>query len=89
MGVASVDQGYTGEPAAEQARQSSIELEIVKHHEAKRGIVLLPRRSVVERTFGWLGRFRRLAPDYERLSKTLSNWHWLAILGLLLTRIGI
>ncbi len=87
--IAYVDQGYTGEAAAEQARQSSIELEVVKHHEAKRGFVLLPRRWVVERTFGWLGRFRRLARDYERLSDTLSNWHRLAFLGLLMTRIGI
>ncbi|MDA0831944.1 MAG: IS5 family transposase [Planctomycetota bacterium] len=87
--VAYVDQGYTGEAAAEQARGSSIELEIVKHHEAKRGFVLLPRRWVVERTFGWLGRFRRLTRDYERLSDTLKNWHWLAFLGLLLSKIAI
>jgi hypothetical protein len=40
--------------------------------------VLLPRRWVVERTFGWLGRFRRLARDYKRLSSTLEDWHWLA-----------
>ncbi len=37
-----------------------------------------PRRWVVERTFGWLGRFRRLARDYERLTITLEGWHWLA-----------
>lgn len=47
-------------------QKASIKLEIVKHHEAKRGFVLLPKRWVVERTFGWLGRFRRLARDYER-----------------------
>ena len=87
--IAYVDQGYTGAVAAEQARQSSIELEIVKHTEAKRGFVLLPRRWVVERTFGWLGRFRRLARDYERLADTLKNWHWLAFLGLLMSQIGI
>ena len=87
--VAFVDQGYTGEDPARQAQQSSIELEIVRHHEAKRGFVLLPRRWVVERTFGWLGRFRRLARDYERLTETLTNWHWLAFIGLLMTRIGI
>lgn len=84
--LAFVDQGYTGKPAAQQAAEHSIELEVVKHHEAKRGFVLLPRRWVVERTFGWLGRFRRLARDYERLSDTLSNWHWLAFLSLLLTK---
>jgi transposase len=87
--VAFVDQGYTGQAAAEPARAASIELEVVKHHEAKRGFVLLPRRWVVERTFGWLGRFRRLARDYERLAETLTYWHWLAFLGLLLTRIGL
>jgi transposase len=87
--VAFVDQGYTGDDAARQAQRSSIELEIIKHHEAKCGFVLLPRRWVVERTFGWLGRFRRLARDYERLTETLTNWHWLAFVGLLMTRIGI
>jgi transposase len=75
-----VDQGYTGENAAQQARDQGIRLEVVKHTEAKRGFVLLPRRWVVERTFGWLGRFRRLARDYERLSQVLVGWHWLAFL---------
>src|SRR5436309_1881572 len=46
-------------------------------------------RMVVERTFGWLGRFRRLARDYERLSETLAGWHWLAFLTLLLPRLGL
>jgi transposase len=87
--VAFVDQGYTGATAAEQARASEIELEVVKHYEAKRGFVLLPRRWVVERTFGWLGRFRRLARDYERLSQTLAGWHWLAFLTLLLSKIAL
>lgn len=87
--LAFVDQGYTGETAAAQARASEIELEVVKHHEAKHGFVLLPRRWVVERTFGWLGRFRRLARDYERLSQTLAGWHWLAALTLLLPKIAL
>jgi len=87
--VAFVDQGYTGESAADQAAGSGIRLEVVKHTAAKRGFVLLPRRWVVERTFGWLGRFRRLARDYERLSETLAGWHWLAFLTLLLPRLGL
>ena len=61
----------------------------MKHTEAKKGFVLLPRRWVVERTFGWLGRFRRLARDYERLAETLAGWHWLAFLTLLLPRLGL
>ena len=82
--LAFVDQGYTGEDAAQAANEQGIRLEVVKHTEAKRGFVLLPRRWVVERTFGWLGRFRRLARDYERLTKTLEGWHWVAALTLFL-----
>lgn len=84
--IAFVDQGYTGENAATQASDHGIKLEVVKHTEAKKGFVLLPRRWVVERTFGWLGRFRRLARDYERLGETLAGWHWLAFLTLMLRR---
>ena len=87
--VAFVDQGYTGAAAAEQAQANGIRLEVVKHAEAKKGFVLLPRRWVVERTFGWLGRFRRLTRDYERLTETLAGWHWLAFLTLLLPRLGL
>jgi transposase len=87
--VAFVDQGYTGASAADQATANGIRLEVVKHTEAKNGFVLLPRRWVVERTFGWLGRFRRLARDYERLTETLAGWHWLAFLTLLLPRLGL
>lgn len=84
-----VDQGYTGEDAAFQAEQEGIKLEVVKHTEAKRGFVLLPRRWVVERSFGWLGRFRRLARDYERLAVTLAGWHWVAFISLLLVKTGV
>jgi transposase len=86
--VAYVDQGYTGEDAAQQAAAEGIKLEVVKHREAKRGFVLLPRRWVVERSFGWAGRFRRLARDYERLAETLAGWHWLAFVALLLAKAG-
>jgi transposase len=86
--VAFVDQGYTGASAAEQADDHGIRLEVVKHTEAKKGFVLLPRRWVVERTFGWLGRFRRLTRDYERLAKVLEGWHWLAFLTLILRQVG-
>lgn len=89
VAIAFVDQGYTGEAAAEDAKANGIRLEVVKHSEAKRGFVLLPRRWVVERSFGWLGRFRRLARDYERLTETLAGWHWLAFLTLLLPRLGL
>lgn len=82
--LAYVDQGYTGEQPAADAAQQGMKLEVVKHHEAKRGFVLLPRRWVVERSFAWAARFRRLARDYERLSSTLAGYHWLAFAVLLL-----
>jgi transposase len=82
--IAFVDQGYTGEEPAAAARQAGIRLEVIKHHEAKRGFVLLPRRWVVERSFAWAARFRRLARDYERLPATLAGFHWLAFVTLML-----
>jgi transposase len=85
--VAFVDQGYTGEKPAEAAAQTGIHLEVIKHHEAKRGFVLLPRRWVVERSFAWAARFRRLARDYERLAATLAGYHWLAFVILMLNSI--
>jgi transposase len=84
--VAFVDQGYTGEEAAAAATRHGITLEVVKLPEAKRGFVLLPRRWVVERSFGWLARFRRLAKDYERLPETVVGLHLVAFVFLMLHR---
>ncbi len=85
--IAFVDQGYTGEAAAEAAASNGIELCVVKLAEAKRGFVLLPKRWVVERTFGWASRFRRLGRDYERLASTLAGLHWLAFVCLMLSNL--
>jgi transposase len=82
--VAFVDQGYTGAEPAAQAAQQGVRLQVVKLQQAKRGFVLLPRRWVVERSFGWAARFRRLSRDYERLASTLSSMHWLAFACLML-----
>jgi len=82
--LAYVDQGYTGASAADAAREHGIDLEVVKLPKTKRGFLLLPRRWVVERSFAWFARFRRLARDYERLASTLAGMHWLAIVALLL-----
>ncbi len=84
--LAYVDQGYTGEACAEAASGHGIRLEVVKHTEAKRGFVLLPRRWVVERSFAWMSKFRRLARDYERLPETLAGIHWVAFVCLMLAR---
>jgi transposase len=88
--LAYVDQGYTGEKAAEEAEAHGMRLEIVRHEEAKRGFVLLPRRWVVERDFAWASRFRRLAKDYERLPATLAGLHFVVFACLFLQQaIGI
>jgi transposase len=84
--VAFVDQGDTGEQPAADAEAHGIRLEVVKLPTAKHGFVLLPRRWVVERSFAWMARFRRLARDYERLAETLAGLHFVAFAILLVHR---
>ena len=84
--IAFVDQGYTGSKPAEAAAEHGIRLEVVKLPEAKRGFVLLPRRWVVERSFAWAARFRRLARDDERLPTTLAGLHLVAFATLMLAK---
>lgn len=84
--LAYVDQGYTGDDAAQAAAEQGLRLEVVKLPDAKLGFVLLPRRWVVERSFGWMSRFRRLVRDYERLPETLQGLHFLAFAMLMLHR---
>lgn len=85
--LAYVDQAYTGKKAAAAAEAHGIQLEVVKLEEAKRGFVLLPRRWVVERSFAWAARFRRLARDYERLAALLAGLHLVAFACLMLHRL--
>lgn len=76
--VAYADQGYTGERTALDATEAGVELIVVKRPEATKGFILLPKRWVVERSFAWLSRFRRLGQDLERLPSTLIGFHFLA-----------
>jgi transposase len=85
--VAYVDQGYSGAEPQAAASQHALRLEVVKLAEAKRGFVLLPRRWVVERSFAWAARFRRLARDYERLPATVAGLHFLAFALLMAQRL--
>lgn len=84
--IAFVDQGYTGDEAEQAAAEQGIRLMVVKLPQAKKGFVLLPRRWVIERSFGWLARFRRLVRDYERLPETLRGLHFLAFAMLMAQR---
>lgn len=85
--VSYVDQGYMGEETAAAAAAQGIRWEVITLPEAKRGFVLLPRRWVVERRFGWLARLRRLARDYERWAETVEDLTFVAFACLLLHRL--
>lgn len=86
VALAWVDQGYTGPQPKEDAAAHGIRLEVVKTAEARHGFVLLPRRWVVERSFAWKTRFRRLVRDYERRTDVLTGFHFVAFACLALAR---
>jgi transposase len=86
--IAFVDQGDTGPDPKRAAQEQGIHLEVVKLAEAKKGFVLLPRRWVVERSFAWTSRFRRLARDYERIDDTLAQMHFVAFAVLMLAKVA-
>lgn len=65
-----------------------IRLEIVKRPAQPQGFVVLPKRWIVERTFGWLNRFRRLSKDYERKPETSETMIYLAMTRLMLRRLA-
>jgi transposase len=85
--IAFVDEGYTDDTPQQAAATQGIQLMVVKLPDAKHGFVLLPRRWVIERSFGWAARFRRLARDYERLPETLAGLHFVAFTMLMLHRL--
>ena len=68
--------------------QRRIRLEVVKRNENVRGFKILPRRWVVERTFGWLGRYRRLGKDYELLTASSETMIHVAMIGLMAKRLA-
>ena len=83
--VAFAEKGYTDAQPSQEAAQVGFTLEIVKLAEPKKGFVLVPKRRVVERTFGWQARFRRLNQDYERPCYPLADLQWLAAVFLMPT----
>jgi len=82
------DGGYTGPLVDALAALYGVTVEIVSKLAGQVGFVVLPRRWVVERTFGWLGRYRRLSKDYETLTNSSETWIWLAAIRLLVTRLA-
>lgn len=81
------DGSYTGPNAAEAAKKHGVELEIIKLPDVVRGFVVLPKRWIVERSFAWKSRFRRLVRDYERLPETVAGLHFAAFAVLMLARL--
>ena len=81
------DQGYTGDRLAVDAPLCGIRLEVLKLLEANHGFVWEPRRWVVERSFAWVARFRRLAKDYVRFPEVVPGLHFLAIATLMSHRL--
>ena len=98
------DNGYSGEDLKEIAKKHGKDLEIVKRPAGRiriyneelraewipveRGFTVLPRRWVVERTFAWIGRYRRMSKDYEYLAKTSETMIYLTMTKTMLTRYG-
>jgi putative transposase len=76
------DGGYAGQLVDWVQRVCGWVLEIVSRPEGAKGFVLLPRRWVVERTLGWLNRYRRLSKDYEFLTATSETMIHLAMIHL-------
>ena len=82
------DGGYQGKLTADEVQQQAgIPLEIVKRSDIAKGFYILPKRWIVERTYGWLGRCRRIVKDYENLTRSHVGFIILAMIRLMLRRI--
>src|SRR3954452_9036092 len=83
------DGGYNAwQVDAAVAKVPSLRMEIVKRSDNMKGFVVLPRRWVVERTFSWFGRNRRLAKDFENLAEPLATFVILASIQLAIRRLA-
>ena len=85
-----VDGGYSGEAFAQwvKALRPKLEVEVVKRSDRFKGFKILPRRWIVERTFGWLMLYRRLVRDYETTESSAEAWIYIAMIRLQLRRLA-
>lgn len=83
------DGGYAGELIGWVKRECAWVLEIVKRNDDVKGFKLLPHRWVVERTFAWLGRFRRMSKDYEFHPETSESMIYLAMINIMTRRLAV
>jgi transposase len=88
--LAFVDGGYAGDETQRAAYEASeIRLSVVKRSDREvKGFIVLPKRWIVERTFGWANRARRLAKDFETLITSSQSWFMLAMSFLFIRRIA-
>ncbi len=83
------DAGYSGDKLMlALAGQGKWTIEVIKRSDRAKGFEVLPRRWVVERTFAWLGRCRRLAKDWERSIESSTAWGLIASIRMLTRRIA-
>lgn len=82
------DGGYAGKLVAWAKASCEKDLEIVKRNDDLKGFHVLPRRWVVERTFGWLGRYRRMSKDYEFYPETSETMIHIAMINLMVRRLA-
>jgi transposase len=85
-----VDSGYSGPEFAGWVRtiRPKLEVEVVRHWDEVKGFKVLPRRWVVERTFGWLMKQRRLVRDYEKTETSASAMVYIARIRIMLRRLA-
>ena len=82
------DGAYRGKLEQWVEQFADCKLEIVKRADASKGFAVLPKRWIVERTFAWLGRYRRLSKDYEFFTQTGENLIYMAMINLMLHRLA-
>lgn len=82
-----VDGGYRGQLLTWETDRFHFRLKVVLQPEEQKSIAVLPRRWVVECTFGWLNHNRRLSKDYERLVETSETLIYIAMIRLMVRRL--
>lgn len=82
------DAGYAGQLVEWTKKTGGWVLEIVKRTDTLSKFVVLPKRWIVERTFGWLGRYRRLSKDYEQTTQSSEAMIYIAMVNLMLHRLA-
>lgn len=83
-----VDGGYSGRLVEWVAQHFKFRLAVVLRPKETKKFILLPRRWVVERTFGWLNHSRRFSKSYERLTRTDETWVYIAMTRIMLNRLA-